>query len=907
MESASAGIREVLAIPDFRRLWTALSLSSLGDWLGLLAQSSLAATLAGGGYAGRSYAVAGVFVVRLIPAVLFGPIAGVVADRLDRRWTMVAGDSARCLFFVSIPVVGTLWWLFAATFLIEIAAMFWIPAKEATVPNLVPPRLLEPANQVSLLTAYGTAPIAAGVFTVLSLITRALANQWAFFTAKPVSLALYFDALTFLFSALTIARLKSIPARSATERAAERRHTSDTRSPLRTLIDGWRYLGNDRKIRGVIIGTTGAFAAGGAVVGLARTYVGDLHAGQAAYGVLFGTVFLGLAAGMFSGSRVLAVVSRERLFGSVIFAAGIVLCVFALVPVLLLSVLCALVIGFLGGTAWIIGQTMLGREVADELRGRTFAFVQSLIRVTLVLILAVSPAVAGIFGAHTLSLPGLSVTYGGAAITLFGAGLLAAGVGWVAYRMMDTVPGKSLRNELKAALKRSAAPTRAGGVAESGITSGPAATETGGEALPDRGGMERTAHTYTGTFLSFEGGDGSGKSTQLDLLADWLRAQGHEVVVTREPGGTPLGTKLRHIVLDARNADVISPRAEALIYAADRADHVERVIRPALERGAVVITDRYVDSSLAYQGAGRALSAREVELLSQWATQGLMPDVTILMDLDPIEAARRRKTPADRLELESVDFHRRVRNRYLELATAEPERFVVINALEPIEQISGRIRARLEGRIHLSRQQRTEEAERREAERRKAAADRAVQMAELSDAERQRAEAEAEQRDQAQREQEAREAARQEHRRRLEEDAAKAERAARDRAQGVQGAGDLSSRLAPTAPAAPTDRPTPRPGQASDAAAPPRAAGPGASASASPSSSASASASPSSPASSPSSRAEDITAPPVRGEWEVPDYVAQPEFDEEPEQDALSMADELFGARYQSRHSGDDA
>ena len=901
MESSPVGIRDVLAIPDFRRLWTALSLSSLGDWLGLLAQSSLAASLAGGGYAGRSYAVAGVFVVRLIPAVLFGPIAGVVADRLDRRWTMVAGDSARCLFFISIPLVGSLWWLFTATFLIEIAAMFWIPAKEATVPNLVPPRLLESANQVSLLTAYGTAPIAAGVFTVLSLITRALADQWTFFTAKPVSLALYFDALTFLFSALTIARLRTIPARSATERAAERRHTSDRRSVLRTLFDGWHYLGEDKRIRGVIIGTTGAFAAGGAVVGLARTYVGDLHAGQAAYGVLFGTVFLGLAAGMFTGSRVLAGVSRERLFGSVIFAAGIVLCVFALVPVLLLSVLCALVIGFLGGTAWIIGQTMLGREVADELRGRTFAFVQSLIRVTLVLILAVSPAVAGVFGAHTLSVPGVSITYGGAAITLFGAGLLAMGVGWVAYRMMDDVPGKSLRNELKAALKRSAAPTRAGGAAETGTPSGPAVAAAG-NPLPEDTGIERPAHAYTGTFLSFEGGDGSGKSTQLDLLADWLRGSGHEVVVTREPGGTPLGTKLRHIVLDAHNADVISPRAEALIYAADRADHVERVVRPALERGAVVITDRYVDSSLAYQGAGRALSAREVELLSQWATQGLMPDVTILMDLDPLEAARRRKTPADRLELESVDFHRRVRNRYLELATAEPERFVVINAMEPIEQIAGRIRARLEGRIHLSSQQRSEEAERRETERRTAAAERAVQMAELSDAERRQAEIEAEQRDQAQREQEAREAARQEHRRRLEEDAARAERAARERAHGAR---DLSSRLAPSD--RPTTRPTTRPPERATDTPTTRSVTPTPPPSTKPPTSAKPPSSPSGSTPTSMSHAEEITAPPVRSEWEVPDYVAQPEFDDEPEQDAMSMADELFGAHHQSRRGGDDA
>jgi dTMP kinase len=273
------------------------------------------------------------------------------------------------------------------------------------------------------------------------------------------------------------------------------------------------------------------------------------------------------------------------------------------------------------------------------------------------------------------------------------------------------------------------------------------------------------------------------------------------------------------------------------------------------------------------------------------------------MDLDPIEAARRRKTPADRLELESVEFHRRVRNRYLELATAEPERFVVINALEPIEQIAGRIRARLEGRIHQSRQERSEEAERREAERRKAAQERAVQMAELSDTERRRAEAEAEQRDQAQREQEARESARQEHRRRLEEDAARAEHAARERAQG---AGDLISRLAPIERPA-SDRPAadrPATDRPSSAATRPQTSASRTSASQSSTSQASTSQSSTSQSSTP--HAEDISSPAVRGQWEVPDYVAQPEFDEEPEQDAMSLADELFGAR-QTRHGGEDA
>ncbi|MFD0630511.1 dTMP kinase [Catenulispora yoronensis] len=810
--------------------------------------------------------------------------------------------------------------------------------------------------------------MAAGVFTSLALVTDALASHFAFFTAKPVNLALYFDGLTFLFSALTIARLKGIPARSATERAARRENRTDSRSALRTLLDGWRYLAADNRIRGVIIGTTGAFAAGGAVVGLARTYVGDLHAGQAAYGVLFGAVFLGLAAGMATGSRVLAGLPRERLFGVAITAAGLVLCVFAVVPSLLVGVLCALLVGFLGGTAWIVGQTMLGREVADELRGRTFAFVQSLIRVTLILILAVAPAVAGTVGARTIELPGpASITYGGAAITLFAAGLLAAGVGWVAYRMMDDVPGKSLRQELKAALKRTAPSSRAaGGGAGSGSASGSAGTGAdadGGVHLPPGadtpGRGTRTGNTiaagthpastagptagpnagastaapapgqaadpntgpYPGTFISLEGGDGSGKSTQLAALADWLRSRGHEVVVTREPGGTPLGTKLRAIVLDARNAGAISSRAEALLYAADRADHVERVIRPALARGAVVLTDRFIDSSLAYQGAGRELSQREVELLSRWATQGLMPDITVLLDLDPTVAAGRRTGPADRLELESADFHRRVRDSYLALAEADPERFVVIDAAAPITEISGRVRARLEGRVHLSRREQKEEATRQQAEAAMLAQIRAQQLALLSEEERQKVAAEAERQERERVEEAARAVVRHEHRQRLEESAARAEREAAARAReaaerdlsatGATGATGTTSVTGTTGTTSAigtrADRFGASPEQVSAAArataearaqeqarerARQQAWEQAAAQHARPQ----------------SAEAADITAPSARGEWDVPDYVAEPEFDEIGEPDARSLADELFGVRpARPGRSGEDS
>ncbi len=200
-----------------------------------------------------------------------------------------------------------------------------------------------------------------------------------------------------------------------------------------------------------------------------------------------------------------------------------------------------------------------------------------------------------------------------------------------------------------------------------------------------------------GLFITLEGGDGSGKTTQAELLREWLDGLGREVVRTREPGGTEVGVEVREIVLHHRGD--ISPRAEALLYAADRAHHVATLVRPALERGAVVLQDRYIDSSVAYQGAGRVLDSREVRALSEWATEDLAPDLTVLLDLDP-EAARGRldasRTRYDRLEAEASEFHRRVREAYLAIAEAEPERVVVVDAAQPAEQIAAELRARIE-------------------------------------------------------------------------------------------------------------------------------------------------------------------------------------------------------------------
>lgn len=646
--------RGVLAIPAFRKLWKSMAFSSFGDWLGLLASTALAQELAGGNYRKANFAIAGVFIVRLLPAVLLGPLAGVIADRFDRRRLMIVCDVLRFGFYFSIPLIHNYIWLYTATLIVEAVTLFWSPAKEASVPNLVPKEKLESANQMTLLASYGSAPFAAIAFTFLALIAKTFTTAGNSRYSSAADLALYIDAISFLYTAWIVYQLQSIPKGAASKSAV-----NDNLG--KSLINGFKFVSQSKVISGLILGMLGAFFAAGAVFGLARTFAGDLSAGNAAYGILFASVFTGLALGGWLGPKIFGQFSRRRIFGISLTVSSMFLAILALSTNIVLAILMTIFVGTFAGLSLVTGQTLLGLEVDDEVRGRTFAFVQSLIRISLILVLAIAPIIAASIGRHEFTIEKVHFHYSGAAFTMFGAGLIGIVVGIFSYKRMKDRPNVSFFSDIVTALR--------------------------GEL----GGI--TSHSHKGIFIAFEGGEGSGKSTQVELLRKYLSGIDETVVVTREPGGTVLGKQLREILLNP-DTGAISPRAEALLYAADRANHVYTLIQPALGRGEIVITDRYLDSSIAYQGAGRVLQPNEVARISRWATENLTPNLTFILDL-PAEIGLGRLDGADRLEQEPLAFHERVRREFLNLSNVDPECYCVIDATQDITAIARQIQERV--------------------------------------------------------------------------------------------------------------------------------------------------------------------------------------------------------------------
>jgi len=677
----------VLSIKPFRRLWIALSLSSLGDWLSIFALLALAADLTQKHSAGHSVtaaaaaqttAIGGVWVATLLPALLLGPVAGAIADRLDRRRTMIVGDILRGLLYLSIPLFPNLTWLYAAKFLAGVVSLFWNPATAASMPNLVPPDKLERANQYSLLGTYGTAPLAAGLFSVLALISEALGRVLPFFKTNPVSLALYINAASYAISALTVWFLTEIPKRHAAKISVP--------STAKAIWEGWKFIGQTPVVRGLVAGMVGAFVAAGVVVGLAYPYIKfTLNGGDAGFGLVFAAIFVGIALGLVAGPRLLSGFSLRRLFGLAIAAAAVPLALIGLIPNLILVTVFVILLGALSGIAYATGFTIVGLEVDDDTRGRVFAFFQSTIQVILLTVIAIVPFLSAAFTKLIGGLTGSGnvhfahVTYAsvGQNVVILLAAAGAAILGVKSYRQMDDRKGVPLREDLIAAIR-----------GEPFAPAPEAAAHANGSAPPP------SPPAPTGLLIAFEGGEGSGKTTQARLISIWLREFGYDVVTTHEPGATKVGMRLRALLLDTAHTGM-SPHAEALMYAADRAEHVASVIAPALERGAIVITDRYVDSSLAYQGAGRNLPLADIASFNWWATGGRVPDLTILLDMDPIAGLNRRARSADRLEAEPADFHLRVRAGFLALARAEPSRYLVLDAERPVEEITRDIQERI--------------------------------------------------------------------------------------------------------------------------------------------------------------------------------------------------------------------
>jgi dTMP kinase len=651
-----AKIRAVLQVRDFRKLWLSMSLSSFGDWLGLLAITATATSLVDS-FAGKNFALGAVLLFRLLPAILLGPLAGAFADRFDRRKTMVISDLLRFGLFASIPIVDNLLWLFIAQFLIETISLFWIPAKDAAVPNMLRRDQMEPANQLSLVTTYGLTPVLASiVFAVLTSFGGDL--EAVLFGTDQVDLALYLNALTFLVAAVVIWNLPSISGRRESGAAVS------GESFLGSLKEGLSFAGHTPLVRGLIVGITGAMFAAGVVIATGQAFATSLGGGEASYALLFGAVFIGLGLGIAIGPSVARDLSRERLFGVALVGAGVPVIVLAWSFALWIALLLVVLMGFFAGIAYLACFTLLGTEIDDAIRGRTFALVQSLVRAALILSLAVIPFGVGGLGQHSLDVGAFTIPITGDRIMLFTAGLLVLGVGLLAYRQMDDGRPVPLLADIVTAVRRDTTARRrlAGG----------------------------------GVFIAFEGGEGAGKSTQVRRLQEWLSHEGLVARATFEPGATPSGAGIRSILLDKAHAG-IAARSEALLYAADRAQHVHDVLRPALDAGEVVITDRFVDSSLAYQGAGRTIPLDDVRMLSRWATQGLVPDLTVLLDLPPEDglARARGRAVADRMESESLDFHQRVRQTFRALAEADPDRYLVIDARRSPDEIAAEIRVRI--------------------------------------------------------------------------------------------------------------------------------------------------------------------------------------------------------------------
>jgi dTMP kinase len=618
---------------SFSRLWRAMLVSSLGDWVGFLAVTSLVVTRSGGNPA---FAVAGVMIARILPSIFFGPFAGVLVDRFDRRRLMVTADLVRGAAYVSMPFIPGLAAIYILSFGIECFSLVWTPARDASLPNLVPRRQLVNASTLGLATTYGTLPLAGVVFTALTGVAAGLSPLVPYLAEHKEALPLWVEGLAFSFSAYMISGLAIPPPKP---RSGEKLRPAQAFSDLR---EGILFLRDHPFARAMTIGIVLAFTGVGSVMGLGPIFARrTLGAGAAGWGVLVTAVGIGLVLGMGSLGLLSRAAPKHRIFPVAMLIAASTLVVLAVMPNLFLAASFTVLLGVAAGATWVTGYTLLQENIADEIRGRTFATLTVLSRLGLFLSLAGFPLLAGAIGNHTLEIGGRSIDLAGTRLALWAG----AGIGLVASVLTQ-------RGLARTRLAR-----------HHPLTLHPRLRK-----------VERR-----GAFVAFEGVEGSGKGTQIKLAREFLESKGFDVLVTREPGGTELGERLRNALLQS-DIGSIDPRAEALLFSAARAQHVASVIRPALEDGKVVLCDRYIDSSLAYQGAARGLGEPDVLSLNVWATQGLFPDLVVLLDVEPTAGLARAGENRDRIEAEDDTFHAKVAEAYSHIADEHPERVIVIDA-----------------------------------------------------------------------------------------------------------------------------------------------------------------------------------------------------------------------------------
>ncbi|WP_405822115.1 dTMP kinase [Streptomyces sp. NBC_00838] len=726
-DSRERAVRALLRFPPLRRLWGAQLVGGIGDVLALLVllllslQAAVAEGSFGTGYRGVAFAVAAVFGARILATVLFGAVllgplaaltapgtgtrpktagsagsggqtpetkAGATADTapgakggpLDRRWTMIGADGVRLVLLIIAP----LWldWtpdnalpiLLSTVFVVGVAERFWTVAKESAAPALLPapppegaavrplPDHLDALRRLSLRTGFVAIPLAAAVLLVVTLIGNLLGTGIEWFSLHQAALGSYVAAGLFAASVSTLFMLE-LPGGP----------TPRPRSPLEGLRRPTTGTGPDKGRTGavpVLVAACAAVAAAiASAVAVSVLHAKDLGGGPVGFALLVLALTGGTGIGIRGAAKVLPGLSRRRLLALAIAVTGVALLAMGLVPDTATVLFVAVLAGVSAGVAANTGHGLIDQETEEYRRGRQTDHLQAVVRVFVALGAVAAPVLAAAIGPHRLASGDFVFAHGGAAFTLMLVGALLLPVAAVVLAKTDDRSGVPLRRDLRDALRGGADPVQ--------------------------------TQAANGFFLAVEGGDGAGKSTQVEALAEWIRAKGHEVVVTREPGATPVGKRLRSILLDVSSAG-LSHRAEALLYAADRAEHVDTVVRPALERGAIVISDRYIDSSVAYQGAGRDLAPTEIARISRWATDGLVPHLTVLLDVSP-EAARERFTEApDRLESEPVEFHQRVRDGFLTLAASDPGRYLVVDAAQEPGAVTTVVRHRLDQMLPLS-------------------------------------------------------------------------------------------------------------------------------------------------------------------------------------------------------------